>query len=313
MDPGMIYAQEIFMQNMSVILKKSSPPWTVLTSVLAFIVLAIPPASGQLTTPLHIGTTTPIMNEFGQPLPGNYQNHGALVVVYQAPDQMIYPPDAHGNPHPLNPPLPGAESRIGRLTHRHSETPAMFGLAIAGPARPANGTPLFVRVFNRETIEDSTFYRDSDLFIVSGNKSFNLVLPATDVPIDDADNDGDGLNNSWERSYGTDPDVVDTSGNGMSDYEAVMAGIDPLDPTAFFGMTVTEIDASRIIFRWASRPGNLYQIEYTDRLDGDPVFIPASEPFIADDDFTEFDVAPWFFTGDQPRFFRLRLILTPEA
>ncbi|HMP74134.1 MAG TPA: thrombospondin type 3 repeat-containing protein [Kiritimatiellia bacterium] len=273
--------------------------------------VAVPAFGQQLTAPLHIGTTTPILNEFGLPLPGNYLHNGALVVVYTAPGHVIYPPDVRGNPHPNNLPVAGGESRIGRLTRRNLETPAMFGLALSSSSRPPNGTPLFVRVFNGQTPETSSFYGDSEVFVVSGNQSFNVTIPSTSLPLDPADDDGDGLNNSWERSYGTDPFHPDTSGNGMTDYEAVMAGLNPLDPDDVLTLTIPEVDQSRIIFRWPSRAGGLYQVEYTDSLANDAEFHGAGEPFVADDAFTEYDVSPWF-GSDGARIFRLRLILPPS-
>ncbi len=42
------------------------------------------------------------------------------------------------------------------------------------------------------------------------------------------DNDGDGLTNDQERALGTDPDLPDTSGDGIGDYMAVLLGLDPL-------------------------------------------------------------------------------------
>lgn len=267
-------------------------------------------ASAQFVVPLHIGTTTPVVNESGELLSGNYMTNGALVLVYQALDNVIYPPDTQGHSHTNNPPLAGGASAIGRLTHRLSDTPALFGIAIPGSAQPANGTRLFVRVFNRETIEASSFYGDSEIFVVDGNTPFDVSIPATDIPFDAADDDGDGLNNSWEKVYGTDPNNPDTSNSGLTDYEAVMAGLDPLDPQAVLDLIVTEMGQGRVIVRWVSRPGNFYQLEYTDRIDADTTFTPIGDLIMTDDRFSEFDLAPWL-DQYQSRYFRLRLVLPP--
>jgi len=45
-----------------------------------------------------------------------------------------------------------------------------------------------------------------------------------------ADNDGDGLINSDELAWGTDPDVADTDGDGYLDGEEIAAGHDPTIP-----------------------------------------------------------------------------------
>ena len=51
---------------------------------------------------------------------------------------------------------------------------------------------------------------------------------------DGLDNDGDGLPNNWELSYGLDPDVsnieLDSDNDGLSDAEEYAGGTDPLDP-----------------------------------------------------------------------------------
>ena len=50
---------------------------------------------------------------------------------------------------------------------------------------------------------------------------------------DTRDNDGDGLMNSEELQYGTDPDVVDTDSDSLTDFEEVITYLtDPLNPNS---------------------------------------------------------------------------------
>jgi hypothetical protein len=49
---------------------------------------------------------------------------------------------------------------------------------------------------------------------------------------ENVDPDGDGLSNSEEAEYGTDPNNADTDGDGFNDGAEVAAATDPLDPTS---------------------------------------------------------------------------------
>jgi hypothetical protein len=55
----------------------------------------------------------------------------------------------------------------------------------------------------------------------------------------DADSDGDGLNDLDEaKFYGSYPLLADSTGCGMSDWQKVIAGLDPGDPNAIFSVQV---------------------------------------------------------------------------
>ena len=49
----------------------------------------------------------------------------------------------------------------------------------------------------------------------------------------EVDSDGDGLNDEFEQSIGTDPFLADTDGDGVPDGTEVKAGTDPLDPDSY--------------------------------------------------------------------------------
>ena len=58
-------------------------------------------------------------------------------------------------------------------------------------------------------------------------------MAGTAVPVaavDGADSDGDGLADSQERAYGTDPLVADSDGDGYGDGDEVKGGYNPLGP-----------------------------------------------------------------------------------
>ena len=77
-----------------------------------------------------------------------------------------------------------------------------------------------------------------------------------------ADSDGDGLNDQQEVYYGTSLINTDTSGNGMTDWEAWIAGTDPLDSNSLFELrnTIGEGGETNIVLTWLSVSGRLYSV-----------------------------------------------------
>ncbi len=76
----------------------------------------------------------------------------------------------------------------------------------------------------------------------------------------DPDNDGDGLWDHWEISgekfnpaTPTDPNSPDTGNTGMTDYEAMVAGVNPLDPNAVFRIVALDKDDADAEVTWVAR------------------------------------------------------------
>lgn len=234
-----------------------------------------------LTTPLHVGNLNPIENEFGNTLPGAMNQPGALVMLLWASNSVIYPPNIDGTPHALNPAVSNGATAIGNSISPSLENSGLFSLSLSEP-RPASGK-VFVRVFNQPTIEASSFYADSEVFTISGNKEFLATVGATTNALDTADDDEDGLHNSWEKSYGSDPHNPDSDGDGIYDGEEIGLGGNPAladtdgdgmpdgheqragtgigDKESYLGLAAMAPSAQHLIVRWASVPGRSYQVE----------------------------------------------------
>lgn len=63
-------------------------------------------------------------------------------------------------------------------------------------------------------------------------EDIGILFPAVEknegIELNNNDIDQDGLANSEEAFYGTDPERADTDGDGFSDYEEVQGGYNPL-------------------------------------------------------------------------------------
>ncbi len=252
----------------------------------ALLALLAPSANAQLTTPLHVGNTTPILNEFGATLPGNADQPGALVQLLWATNNTIYPPDTTGQPHPLNPPVANGATAIGRSIAPWLLESGRFSISLASP-RPTSGK-IFVRVFNKPTLEESSFYADSQIFTINGNTEFLAQLTPTTNALDTADDDDDGLHNSWEKSYGSNPNNPDTDGDsltdgaehtlglnptlpdtdhdGMNDSHELRAGTNPTNPTSYLGINTLTPQDNNLHLTWATIPGRTYQIQLATNL-----------------------------------------------
>ncbi len=235
-------------------------------------------AAAQLPTPLYIGADSAIRDEYGRKLPGNTEAPGALVQILRADQGQLHPPAEDGTPHPDNPVL--AETAIGALSSPFAETPAVFG-HLMSTNRPANGVQIAVRVFNGETLGQSTFYSDSQVFTVNMPEVFMARLGNTKTALKPDDADGDGLSESWETSLGTNPYAVDTDGDGATDAAEKFAGTDALDRDSVFTVKGTSGDNGTMGMTWEAIPGRTYTLEATtNSLTSNPVFQEVGDPVV---------------------------------
>lgn len=216
----------------------------------------------QLTTPLHVGTTDPILDEFGAPLKGSAEAPGDLVQILWASNGVINAPLPDGTPHTANPPVEGAEAAIGSCTAPNLTDSGLFAVSLVN-GRPANNAQIFVRAFNAPTLEAASFYGDSQVLTVQDNNILDARIAGTTTPLDTGDDDLDGLHNSWEKSYGSDSSLSDSDADGMSDYHEHVAGTGPTDPDSLLVIAAIEsISDEGILISWQSVPGKQYRVEY---------------------------------------------------
>ena len=245
-------------------------------------------AWGGIQAPLYVGNLSPVLNEYGRPMPGSRRGEPVLsrVEIRVATDGIIRAPLMGGGDHPKNP-LLSAESVGGVGMNAANPSSGLFCLLFAVP--PAAGTKLFARVYNAPTVAEASFYVDSELVTVSAKEPALELVFGKAKALDEGDDDGDGLSNSWEQSLGIrEQPGADYDGDGMSDLQERLAGTDPSDSDS--NLSITSIDrclplvgsppssnVQTIRVRWQAMPGRKYQLEYMASLLGEDEGIPVGE------------------------------------
>jgi len=237
---------------------------------------ALPPVVSQL-----VYVQQPLTDEYGQVLEGTDPQssyfgiepvEGTLVQIFQAVDGVVYPPNAQGQPDARNVLL--LQTRVGLGAAINQARPGVFSAHLS--PRPMSGTKIFVRVFNASDMADASFYKDSQLFSVSWtvNTNFNAMFSTPMRPLDQADDDGDGIVNSWEKSAGTDAQAADTDGDGIPDGEEAVAGTSATSADSMFVVAnMIPVEPDHVRLTWSSSANRIYTIQRREGLNDDADFI----------------------------------------
>jgi hypothetical protein len=217
-----------------------------------------------------IEATAPIYDQRGSLLPGNeparetlgkHYIRGCMAQILVATTGVIRPPLTDGAPHPDNSVI--HTTYIGHGIDPEIMWPGRFATMVT--PRPANGAKIFVRVFNQPSLELVSFYADSQLFTVSwsADTTFYADIPHTANAIDPADDDGDGLNNSWERVNGSNPNLADTDEDEFDDMQEFLAGTDADDWDSFLRIIGMKIENEMIKLQYAAGKNRAVRFQQT--------------------------------------------------
>ena len=294
-------------------------------SIGCFLVLSAACTWAAVAPPLYVGNLEPVRDQYDRPLVGSYHPAAAAsrsrVEIRTAPNGIIYPPSSGGIAHPNNPALPGES--VGGVGMNAAE-PHCGLFAMVFPVRPPAGTKIFARSFNAPTAEEASFYADSALVTLEANATSLVFSFGPAKPLDDADDDGDGLINSWEKALGIDDRLTgDYDGDNIGDYQEMLAGTAPDDPGSLLAFREIRPDKAAqpaggggqatapVRVKWQSVPGKSYQLFYIPDLVGEQEYIPVGGVVTADDDEYEIEMVVDLPTGAVKGNFRVKLVV-PE-
>lgn len=115
------------------------------------------------------------------------------------------------------------------------------------------------------------------------------VLAASPVAGDwfllEADNDFDGMPDTYENAHGLDPNNAadanqDADGDGLTNFQEYLAGTDPQDPKSNFRITAFSLNAPKALCNFFVVAGKTYRLEYKNSLT-DPTWTAIGSDFIA--------------------------------
>lgn len=252
-------------------------------------------AAHALQIPVNFAITNTVVNEFGEVLPGTSVHapafgqpyvEGAIVQILNV-SAGVFPPSTNGAPHPSNTVL--MTTRIGVGVNPNDPITGKSSGPIGTIQRdnPAlTNQQILVRVFNKPTLEDSSFYGNSQLFTVpvfgQSYDSFLANVQPTTNELDTTDHDNDGLSRSWEKSHGTNPDNEDSDNDGMIDGHEIRAGTKPLDNTSL--LIVVQLlpqSGNDLLLSWDTVAGKTYQLQVMEALTNNATYADILGPVAA--------------------------------
>jgi hypothetical protein len=124
------------------------------------------------------------------------------------------------------------------------------------PGEPVNSYPYanFMTIGMPETLMERIFF--TNLSLVKG-----FIFNSATAPAKITDSDKDGIPDSLEKDYGTDPKKWDTDGDGYSDYWEITHALNPLKKTPPSELPGVPLAVDGFLADWNNVPGKMYLID----------------------------------------------------
>ena len=219
----------------------------------------VPVTRAQFTEPLRVGNVHPLTDIFERKLDGPAYSPRARIDVFTSA-QLGRPAKFLTNTYV------GANASPGK---------GYFSVTI--PERPATGTTLLVLAYDAATSNEASYVRRASAPVPASGR---LLLDfGTAQPMAKFGGDTDAAYaDALERLHAS---GIDSDGDGMTDWEEVLAGTEIGDDAslmAFESIEAPQSDGTAramlepvlVVVQWQSVPGRTYQLQYAPSLLPDP-------------------------------------------
>ena len=219
----------------------------------------VPVTRAQFTEPLRVGNVHPLTDVFERKLDGPAYSPRARIDVFTSA-QLGRPAKFLTNTYV------GANASPGK---------GYFSVTI--PERPATGTTLLVLAYDAATSNEASYVRRASAPVPASGR---LLLDfGTAQPMAKFGGDTDAAYaDALERLHAS---GIDSDGDGMTDWEEVLAGTEIGDDAslmAFESIEAPQSDGTAramlepvlVVVQWQSVPGRTYQLQYAPSLLPDP-------------------------------------------
>ena len=223
----------------------------------ATVATFVPVTRAQFTEPLRVGNVHPLTDVFERKLDGPAYSPRARIDVFTSA-QLGRPAKFLTNTYV------GANASPGK---------GYFSVTI--PDRPATGTTLLVLAYDAATSNEASYVRRASAPVPASGRlllDFGAAQPMAKFGGDADAAYADAL----ERLHAS---GIDSDGDGMTDWEEVLAGTEIGDETSLLAFESIEapqsVDTARatsnpelvlVVVQWQSVPGRTYQLQYAPSL-----------------------------------------------
>ena len=219
----------------------------------------VPVTRAQFTEPLRVGNVHPLTDVFERKLDGPAYSPRARIDVFTSA-QLGSPAKFLTNTYV------GANASPGK---------GYFSVTI--PERPATGTTLIVLAYDAATSNEASYVRRASAPVPASGRL--LLDVGTAQPMAKCGGDTDAAYaDALERLHAS---GIDSDGDGMTDWEEVLAGTEIGDDAslmAFESIEAPQSDGTAramlepvlVVVQWQSVPGRTYQLQYAPSLLPDP-------------------------------------------